>query len=913
MSSSITYGQLSPTGTSLPHDPRRPPVAFTTSYDHFPRRRSPSPSPFTRRSTYDSYKPRSGPYYDDHSNSYRPNVYRPERYYSRSPSPPRYDRARQQESRQWDHTSRWPYKRPSPSPPPWDKNRRDTLAERMFEPQDVWRQSHNDRPRYEPSDSTFDRYGDRRQQLSRDISPQRSTVRSDFVSHYDSYRPSPTVHAVRDLGSYSRTADTYRPQYQDDPRSLAHTGDSVSYQRRPSYHDRTDDRQESSISSTPPRLPSSSKSQNHSPASRPNEADEYRPSAKLFPVADNARRLPSPSASHSRGSSIFRDGPDTISESRSSSRSPKCSRSGISELDEEPALLRSSIQPVQEKALARATNEVPLSGGDNNAPSESSKSLGIVEEVSADQQSSSHETIHMNDNFAANLEVLGRNTSLLQIPDLISSSDTTPHSELPHVTSHVDAESTTIDSLRPTPEESSTREDGSLAAGLFTSMGRAALGIPTTSLEVNESQEPPLQFLYSNSLTHRTATSSLRIVVSDHSTFPVSPANRSVLCQPSDLKSTREGVRLVLVRRLRHDRQSRAERVYPVLRANQVVSSMNIPPPPDTQNRRSDELIAANSSGRLAAGEAIRSSLVDRFVERQSEIVEKSRKLKAEYLALARTKIGTPEESAAPSGGGRTTRRSTAVMGDAVRSDLEMEQIIASLGVEELTDPSYLAIKNVAKIPDMVSVTEGSVPYLFDDTNNIVDDPSEFYSASSGQDYWTEEERDIFLNEFAAHPKQFGLIAQRLPNKTAAQCVTYYYLHKKQGVDFRKAVMQYGTSRRRKNGRASKQRGNALLADIRRHDDEVSRISPATLNDPAPSTGNKRKRVVDRSNGESRRSSTSRRTTIQPEVTSSGTTPDPDVEQPRRKRRSAISARAVTVVTADEVVNDEVVGCPVLA
>lgn len=361
-----------------------------------------------------------------------------------------------------------------------------------------------------------------------------------------------------------------------------------------------------------------------------------------------------------------------------------------------------------------------------------------------------------------------------------------------------------------------------------------------------------------------------------------------------------------------------------MLRANQIVSNLNLPSPPGNQNRRSEELITTNSSVRLATHEALRSSLVDRFVERQSEIVEKARKLKAEYLALherwlehcARLdemqKTGMSEESAAPSSG-RTTRRSTAVMGDAVRSDLEMEQIIASLGVEELTDPSYLAIKNVARIPDMISVTEGSIPYLFDDTNNIVEDPSEFYGASSGQDYWTEDERDIFLNEFAAHPKQFGLIAQRLPNKTAAQCVTYYYLHKKQGVDFKKAVMQYGTTRRRKNGRASKQRGNALLADIRRHDDEVSRISPASLNEAAPSTGNKRKRAVDRSNGESRRSSTSRRAAIQLEVTSSGTTPDPDVEQPRRRRRTAISTRAVTVVTADDVVNDDAVECAVTA
>lgn len=521
------------------------------------------------------------------------------------------------------------------------------------------------------------------------------------------------------------------------------------------------------------------------------------------------------------------------------------------------------------------------------------------------------------------------------------------------MTPYVEADSTTISSVHPSPGESSSKVDRSVTAESSTSTERATLDI-STSLEDNGCREPlppsstptpsPIVQIrekesdvissavergsiidHMNMITTpEPVASSLRIVVSDHSTIPDSPTNRSVLCQPTDLKSTREGVRLVLVRRLRCDRQSRTERVFPVLRANQVVSNLNLPSPTGNQNRRPEVLIAANSSGRLATHETIRSSLVDRFVERQSEIVEKSRRLKVEYLALherwlehcARLdevqKTGFSEESAAPSSG-RTTRRSTAVMGDAVRSDLEMEQIIASLGVEELTDPSYLAIKNVAKIPDMVSVTEGSVPYLFDDTNNIVDDPSDFYSASSGQDYWTEEERDIFLNEFAAHPKQFGLIAQRLPNKTAAQCVTYYYLHKKQGVDFKKAVMQYGTSRRRKNGRASKQRGNALLADIRRHDDEVSRISPASLNEPVPSTGNKRKRAVDRSNGEPRRSSTSRRTTIQPEVTSSGTTPDPDVEQPRRRRRTAISTRAVTVVTAGDVVNDDVIECPVLA
>ncbi|KAF8438083.1 hypothetical protein L210DRAFT_3761656 [Boletus edulis BED1] len=925
--SSISYGQLSPTGTSLPHDFRRPSAALS-SYDHLSRRRSPSPGPFTRRLTYDSYKPRNGPYYDDHPNCYRPNVYRPQRYFSRSPSP--LVMTAQDHRNVSGPRSRWQHKRPSPSPPPWDKNRRDTLAERMLEPQEVWKQSHLPiRP-----DSIPDRYGDRRQQSSRDHSPQRPAVRSDFVPHYDSYRPS-VIHAVRDYGSFSRTADTYRPQYQDDPWSSSHTGDSVSHQRKPSYHDRADERPGSSISSTPPRQHASL------PESQPRSSPS-RPLAEMESL----------SSSHFRGSSMFREGPDTKSESRSSSRSPKLSRSGISELDEEFALPRLSIQPVQEKASLCATNGVPLSSDDSGVPIENSKGLG--KHVSADKQSSSHEIPYMNGNLAARQITLETHALPFLIPESASSSNTTPLGESPLevVVPHVEADSTTNGSLRPSLE--SSKVDRSVTVERSTSTERATLNISTTPLEDIECQklpppsltaipspitqipetdfdvisgaiEPGPNFDRMNIITTPDpAAGSLRIMVSDHSTTPASPANRSALCQPANLKSTREGVRLVLVTRLRYDRQSRVERAFPVLRANQAVSNLNLPPPTGDHNRRSEELIAADSSSRLATHEAIRSSLVDRFAERQSEIVEKSRRLKAEYLALHERwldhcvrldelqKTGIPEESAAHSSG-RTTRRSTAVMGDAVRSDLEMEQIIASLGVEELTDPSYLAIKNVARIPDMISVTEGSVPYLFDDTNNIVDDPSEFYGASSGQDYWTEEERDIFLNEFAAHPKQFGLVSQRLPNKTAAQCVTYYYLHKKQGVDFKKAVMQYGTSRRRKNGRPSKQRGNALLADIRRHDDEVSRNSPTSLNESASSTGNKRKRAVDRSNGESRRSSTSRRITIQPEVTSSGTTPDPDVEQPRRRRRTAISTRAVTVVTANEVVNDDVIECPVIA
>ncbi|OAX42621.1 hypothetical protein K503DRAFT_326927 [Rhizopogon vinicolor AM-OR11-026] len=375
--------------------------------------------------------------------------------------------------------------------------------------------------------------------------------------------------------------------------------------------------------------------------------------------------------------------------------------------------------------------------------------------------------------------------------------------------------------------------------------------------------------------------------------------DRSPFAEPAT-----KALRLVVLTRLQCDRQTRDERVVPVLRANRAIREPSLPSPTDAQDRLFQEFAADQHQDRKAFDSpSIRKSLSARFLERETALQAKQRKLRDEYLELHQqwiaqcarldnaSKGGLPEESLPASAGGRSTRRSAAVLGDAVRSDLEMEQIIANLGMEELTDPSYLAIKNVAKIPDMISVVDGCGPYFYDDTNNIVDDPAEFYGASSGLDLWTEEERIVFREKYAAHPKQFGLISQHLPNKTAAQCVTYYYLHKKQHVDFRKAIVQYGAGRRRRNGKGSrKQKGNALLADIRRHDDEVLAAYPnESASSSAAVPGKRRRAAILRTNGEPRRYN-SRRGAVQPEQTptSSGTTPDPEAEEQKRRRRSTV-------------------------
>ncbi|EMD35423.1 hypothetical protein CERSUDRAFT_24032, partial [Gelatoporia subvermispora B] len=227
----------------------------------------------------------------------------------------------------------------------------------------------------------------------------------------------------------------------------------------------------------------------------------------------------------------------------------------------------------------------------------------------------------------------------------------------------------------------------------------------------------------------------------------------------------REGLRLVVKTRLRYDYQTREERVEPVLSSNRAIADA-----PRSGAGSAHSLVQEIVHQRLAqehSASITKQSLQARFAQRRAALTEKVHRLRDEYMTLHKrwrehcakldevAKASALEEAAATAG--RTTRRSTA-LGDAVRSDLEMEQIIASLGNEELTDANHLSARNAATIPDMISVTNGSVDYLYDDTNNIVDDPINFYAPNTGLDDWTEEERQIFLEQFVIHPKQFGII-----------------------------------------------------------------------------------------------------------------------------------------------------------
>ena len=359
-----------------------------------------------------------------------------------------------------------------------------------------------------------------------------------------------------------------------------------------------------------------------------------------------------------------------------------------------------------------------------------------------------------------------------------------------------------------------------------------------------------------------------------------------------EAKSLTEALHMVVSARQKLELQSREERVNPILMSNRAISAPSTDVPIPSADALVQEVLAGHrAKSTIQAFEShVRDSLSANMAVRQETVDEKAVRLRSEYLALHREWVARCAEldnlhRVDPAAGevsslpARTTRRSAAVLGDAVRSDLEMEQIIASLGNDELYDPAHLALRNLAVIPDMISVSRGKVDAVFDDTNNAINDPLSFFDPSPVLAEWTKDEVEIYKQRFAKYPKQFGHIAAGLTHKTQAQCVQFYYLHKKALIDFREAITTYGQSKRRRGGRRTDKKKGGLIADIRQHDAEVSKEQ-----DPVKRRGG----AATRRRRESARAAPRRSITavLQEEQTPATTpTPEPEPESVRPKRR----------------------------
>ncbi|KAK0535203.1 DNA-binding protein snt1 [Tilletia horrida] len=159
--------------------------------------------------------------------------------------------------------------------------------------------------------------------------------------------------------------------------------------------------------------------------------------------------------------------------------------------------------------------------------------------------------------------------------------------------------------------------------------------------------------------------------------------------------------------------------------------------------------------------------------------------------------------------------------GDAVRSEAEFLEILASLENADMQDPNARAARTTATVPDLTLTADGE-PMLsnYDDDNGFVANPEAFYFDEFDPDVWTEEEKATFERKYALWPKQFGRIAAGIPGKTRAQCVRYYYLNKKQpGSNFKAIAAARSRERKRKNRvKPKKAKGSALMADLKMDD-----------------------------------------------------------------------------------------------
>lgn len=109
------------------------------------------------------------------------------------------------------------------------------------------------------------------------------------------------------------------------------------------------------------------------------------------------------------------------------------------------------------------------------------------------------------------------------------------------------------------------------------------------------------------------------------------------------------------------------------------------------------------------------------------------------------------------------------------RSDAEVAELMDGITEREDQDKK---VKSYAVIPPMLEEMRSRKP-KFINYNGYVEDIVANYKEYQILNTWTDEEKEIFRENYLQHPKDFGLISRMTSRKTVADCVQYYYLSKK--------------------------------------------------------------------------------------------------------------------------------------
>ncbi|KAF6764305.1 hypothetical protein DFP72DRAFT_871486 [Ephemerocybe angulata] len=699
-----------------------------------------SPSPTSSRRPYDSYvPPRTVPaYHEENPNAYRSNVYRPDypanNLYSRSPSPDRYNT--------WERPGGYwqqppfnskplgrPERKPVPPPSPTASVRSrgrgdDTLATRMFEPSENWKQTN---VRNEgPSSFAPERYPDHSPRSFQD-GPVDPPARPNRMGG-DRYRPPP-------------------------PNPNALTSARTEYE---SYRPGSDAKRESRSSFYPDSQPASSFRRDALPAGTSRWGDHYEPGYS----DQRSSRFPSRSGSpeYSVSSSMHSDSGGRIGR-RGLSR--PSSRSSI-------ASTHASDPSLPPKPGHSASNSIGSSHHSRN-PSDSGHPPGLFLALA-------HKEPPTTNGASSNGQIPGLSASLPAPPPPVP--PTQPAPVIPFPIKPAPAKPVAEPAPVQAPEPEPPSQNGNTSMDIDVPPVKSPV-LPKTVPDTNVPQTPvsesppapapaplpsppqsPMQEVRSPTPPPWQDTS--EILFERKLLFP--PDALPVGDPPpfTEASSMSEALRSVVQLRM-------IAVVMPIILANMNTAASH-DSPDSTPDSLIDEVLGGRKEApRMKAFEAVRP------------------RLSKEYLRLH-----------------ERWRAHCSALSDHQKSVLSaMTRWI----------PNYLSMRNAATIPDMISVTQGQVDYLFDDTNHLVENPREYFAPDTGIDDWTDEEKRIFIDKFAQFPKQFGIIAEYIPHKTASQCVDYYYLHKKRQIDFRKVVAQLGPKKRKRRG-GGKKKGNALLTDI---------------------------------------------------------------------------------------------------
>ncbi len=184
-------------------------------------------------------------------------------------------------------------------------------------------------------------------------------------------------------------------------------------------------------------------------------------------------------------------------------------------------------------------------------------------------------------------------------------------------------------------------------------------------------------------------------------------------------------------------------------------------------------------------------------------------------------------------------------VGQRIRSDAELEEIMDGLQEQELEDKK---MRSYAVIPPILLDTRHK-KHNFINRNGIIEDPMAEYKERQMLNIWTDQEKEIFREKYLQHPKNFGLIASFLERKSVSECVQYYYLSKK-SENYKQLLRKHVKKRTRQLVKAQQQQQQqqqqALAAQQQRpsptvtnrpqNADEVTKAAPIVNTSTSTST-----------------------------------------------------------------------------